>query len=203
MRIGIDLDNTLIDYARLFVKTAQSWGLVQPRFRGGKREVRDEIRRQPQGELSWQKLQGYVYGRGIEDAVLFPGAGSFLERCRREGKIVFIVSHKTSMGHYDPAAVNLHKAALEWMERQGFFSAQGFGLERERVFFEPTLEAKLARIATLHCSAFIDDLEEVLGASTFPANVRRILFGSAHAFPLGTACPSWPRVEAAIFENHE
>jgi hypothetical protein len=203
MGIGIDFDNTLINYDGPFVETARAWGLLQPKFSGTKRDVRDAIRRQPQGELAWQRLQGYVYGRGIADAVLFPGAGDFLERCRRDAKIVFIISHKTSLGHFDPAGVNLHQAALDWMQHKGFFSAHGFGLNRERVFFEPSREAKLARIAALNCSVFIDDLEEVLSAPSFPANVRRILFGSAQAFPLGTACPTWPRVETAIFDSHE
>ncbi|NDC62910.1 MAG: aminoglycoside phosphotransferase family protein, partial [Planctomycetia bacterium] len=43
-------------------------------------------------------------------------------------------------------------------------------------FFEETKEAKLARIAAIGCTQFVDDLPELLVHPQFPAGVRRVLF---------------------------
>src|SRR5271170_5679937 len=109
VRIGIDFDNTLIDYDRVFVAAAWQRGLIGPEVAGTKRAVRDAIRRLPDGELTWQRLQGHVYGAGIGGAVPFAGAADFLRRCAAKGAAVFIVSHKTRYGHEDPARVDLRE----------------------------------------------------------------------------------------------
>jgi hypothetical protein len=77
MRIGIDFDNTLIDYDRVFLEAARELGLVPRDFAGPKKVVRDAIRLLPNGEPTWQRLQGYVYGAGIGGAVPFSGACDF------------------------------------------------------------------------------------------------------------------------------
>src|SRR5579872_4764160 len=94
-RIGLDLDNTLISYEKVFRAYARARGLVGPDFCGGKDEVRDVLRARPGGELSWQTLQGAVYGRGVAEAELFPGADEFLLRARQQACEIVIVSHKT------------------------------------------------------------------------------------------------------------
>jgi len=136
MRIGIDFDNTLIGYDDVFLAAARARDLLSARFTGNKQAVRDAIRLLPDGELAWQRLQGYVYGKGIGGAVMFEGVDGFLRQCRAAGHGVFIVSHKTEHGHYDPSRVNLREAALGWMEAQGFFAPDIYAIQRENVFFE-------------------------------------------------------------------
>ena len=68
-----------------------------------------------------------------------------------------------------PSRVNLRQAALGWMTAQGFFGTSGFAVPAENVFFESTRAEKLARIAALGCTHFIDDLEEVLDRSGLSA----------------------------------
>ncbi len=202
MLIGIDFDNTIITYDAVFRVVARRRGLIGEDFRGeGKQAIRDHIRRLPDGEIAWQKLQGEVYGKGIAEAAMFPGVAAFLARCRAAGLPVAIVSHKTEYGHYDPHRVNLRQAALDWMTRQGFFS--DLAVPRERVFFESTRADKLGRIASLSCTHFIDDLEEVLTDPGFPPGVERILFsngaGQAGRIAGYAACPTWAAVEEWIF----
>jgi hypothetical protein len=200
MRIGIDFDNTLIDYDRVFGDAARERGLVTAQFHGSKREVRDAIRLLPDGELAWQRLQGHVYGAGIGGAALFEGAGDFLRRAGALGCELFVVSHKTRYGHLDPTRVDLRQAALDWMSGQGFFSATGFGLDPARVFFEETRAAKLARIAALGCTHFIDDLEEVFADPDFPRGVRGILFAASSADGgARLVCPHWRDIATAVF----
>jgi hypothetical protein len=175
-RIGIDFDNTLIDYDEVFRTLAHARGLVGPGFRGGKDAVREAVRRLPAGETQWQRLQGEVYGRGISGAVMFEGADTFLRRARAEGHEILIVSHKTEYGHFDPARVNLREAALAWLGQKGFFQDDDFGMAAADVHFAATRAEKLEQIARLGCTHFIDDLPEVLDDPAFPAGVVKILF---------------------------
>ena len=197
MRIGIDFDNTLIDYDRVFLDAARERGLVPRDFAGTKRAVRDAIRLLPDGEPIWQRLQGYVYGAGIGDAVPFPGAREFLARCVRDGVAMFIVSHKTRFGHFDPARVDLREAARGWMSAQGFLDA----VPADHLYFEDDREHKIARIAALGCTHFIDDLEEVFADPSFPAGVRRILLAESGAASCDALCGDWQDVTAAIFSD--
>lgn len=199
--IGIDFDNTLICYDEAFLAAAKKRGLVSHNFLANKRALRDAIRQTPDGELHWQKLQGYVYGQGLDSAALFEGAGNFLVRCREEGYEISIVSHKTQYGHYDPEHVDLRKAALGWMEDQRFFSSTGFGIARDHVYLEASRPDKLVRIGAIRCTHFIDDLEEVLSDPGFPMDVDKILFCESREAPSGafTVCRSWQEIEQAIF----
>jgi hypothetical protein len=202
MRIGIDFDNTLIRYDDVFRQVAQQRGLVAPDFPGSKQKIRDAIRCQHDGELKWQALQGYVYGKGIGGATLFPGVADFLRRARALDDTVMIVSHKTEHGHFDPDKVNLREAAMGWMEGQGFFTDRGFSMSPSHVHFASSRPEKLARIAELKCDIFVDDLAEVLVDANFPGFVRRILFSERAEVPSGApyqVCRDWRAVGEIIF----
>jgi hypothetical protein len=146
-RIGIDFDNTIVDYDAVFFAAAKERSLVDESLNGGKEAVRDALRLLPNGENAWQSLQAYVYGRRIRDAAMFEGLDSFLRLCRMQAHQVCVVSHKTEYGHFDEARVNLRQAALAWMSARGFFDADGFGLNLDDVFFEGSRAEKIERIA--------------------------------------------------------
>lgn len=201
MRIGIDFDNTLVDYDHVFLAAAKQRGLIDPAFDGSKRAVRDGIRLLPDGELAWQRLQGYVYGAGIGGAMMFDGADAFLRECHAKGLDVFVISHKTQFGHHDPLHIDLRQAALDWMAGRGFFCGNGFGIPVERVFFESTRSAKLKRIRAVGCTHFIDDLEEVFSDPGFPARVLPILFAASSALRVGAVCPTWQRIAEVLFDG--
>jgi hypothetical protein len=178
VRIGIDLDNTLICFDEAFQRVGREEGLLAPAFHGDKAAVKRQLlAERPDGGL-WETLQGLVYGRRIDAARLFDGVPQFLELSRAGGHSVSIVSHKTVLAHRDPLRTDLRAAALRWMEDKGFFDAAGLGLQREQVYFEDTREAKISRIAALGLEVFVDDLAEVLGDKRMPAACRKILFGS-------------------------
>jgi hypothetical protein len=198
MRIGIDFDNTLINYDAVFHAGAVSLGLINPDTAPRKQAVRDAIRLVPDGEVAWQKLQGQVYGARIAEAVPVDGVDAFLRHCRAHGCEVVIVSHKTEFGHHDPARINLRDAAMRWMTAHNFFSADGYAIAQ--VHFEGTRAAKLARIGTLGCDWFIDDLAEVFSDPAFPPGVQRILFAPPQPAPAGCiVCATWREIEEHIF----
>ena len=201
MRIGLDFDNTIIAYDEVFLSAARARGLVADDFRGTKQAIRDRIRLLPDGELSWQRLQGHVYGKGIEGATMFEGVESFLRRAGTEGCSVLIVSHKTEYGHYDPDRINLREAARDWLIARGLLDGE-YGIPASNVFFEATRAEKLTRIAALGCTHFVDDLEEVLLDPAFPSDVKRILLHDGEQ-PRSTvpykACASWRDIEEQVF----
>lgn len=176
MRIGVDFDNTIAGYDRVFTTLALEAGLLDEAPAGGKRGVRDALRRRPGGDEAWQKLQAEAYGARMAEAELIPGVADFFTACRARRVPVHIVSHKTRYARYDVGGVDLRHAALDWMEGHGFFAADGFGLRPGQVFFEPSRGTKLSRIAALGVSHFVDDLEEVFNEAAFPADVEAILY---------------------------
>jgi hypothetical protein len=200
LRIGIDFDNTIIAYDDVFCTVAKAAGLIDPAFSGSKQAVRDAIRLLPDGELAWQRLQGQVYGKGIAGAKMVAGVEAFLRHCRAEGCAVAVVSHKTEYGHFDPDRVNLRTAALDWMAGRGLLDGDR-GIARANVYFESTRAEKVARIAELSLTHFIDDLPEVLTDSNFPPRVKRILL-AAQAPPEAAPyvrCSTWHDVERQVF----
>ena len=85
MRIGLDLDNTIIRYEDVFAEESKKLGLVSEDWSGTKKELREYLRSLPNGERKWQEIQGRVYGPCMQKADLFPGVASFLIRCRVKG----------------------------------------------------------------------------------------------------------------------
>lgn len=195
--IGIDLDNTIVGYDRLFGEIAKSEGLVPADFSGSKKQLRDRLRQRPGGEERWTALQAVAYGQRIAEADLIEGVGAFLTRCRDKKIDVCIVSHKTRFAAADPDGVDLRQAALAWLERQGFFSPDGYGLARSRVYFEDTRADKCRRIAGVGCTHFIDDLEEVFLDPHYPETVEGYLFltaGEAEPSPRYRVHSSWASI---------
>ena len=79
-------------------------------------------------------MQGYVYGARMAEAEPYPGALEFFQNCRRAGIPARIISHKTRHPFLGERH-DLHQAALQWLEQQGFFDPEKIGLDRGRGYF--------------------------------------------------------------------
>lgn len=189
MLIGLDFDNTIVCYDRLFHRLAAERGLVPVGLPATKQAVRDHLRAAGRND-DWTELQGVAYGPRITDAEPFPGVTDFLRRCRDAGVSVAVVSHKTRRP-YRGEPHDLHAAAHSFLESHGLYNTSDTGLSPDHVFLEPTLADKLARVGALGCGAFVDDLPEVLAEPAFPAAVRKVLFDPAGTHP---DHPSYARV---------
>jgi hypothetical protein len=174
MRLGIDFDNTIVCYDALFHRLASERGLVPSNLAASKSAVRDYLRHAG-NEEAWTEMQGMVYGPYLRDAHPFPGVLNFFRACRAAGIPVCIISHKTRHP-FRGEPHDLHAAAIDWLEMQGFFDPAQVDLPRDQVFFELTKTAKLDRIRQSGCTHFIDDLPEFLGETAFPPQVLRLLF---------------------------
>lgn len=172
--IGLDLDNTLACYDGLFYRLAVEHCDLPPETAPTKSAVRDYLRSVDQ-EDRWTALQGRVYGSQMSEAPPFPGVREFLLAARVAGKSLVIVSHRTRRPYAGPAA-DLHESARSWI-RSRLVDEQGRPLlDDHDVYLEERREDKLARIGTLGCEWFVDDLPELLADPAFPREVRRILF---------------------------
>lgn len=190
--IGLDFDNTLVDYAEAFRAEAAKFEL------GGastKTEIRDRLRLRHGGEIVWQKLQARVYGPGIKHARLMNGARAFLDECIRREVPLAIVSHKSRYAAQDPGGVDLRQAAREWLAHQDL------GIAHDNVFFEETREAKLGRIRSLECRYFVDDLTEVLLDPRFPPSTQRLWLTASLETPPPPidAAGDWSRIAHFVF----
>lgn len=167
MRVGLDLDGTIVIYDAIFHRLASEELGMPDTVPEAKEAVRDWVRTRPDGERRWIELQGLAYGPSMAEAPVAEGLSDFVTACERNGVELAVISHRTRRSVADPA-VDLHAAAAAWLERKG--------LRFAHVFLEPTRAAKLARIRDEHCAMFVDDLEEVLAEPAFPPQTERWLY---------------------------
>lgn len=199
MRIGIDFDNTIVNYDGIFHKVACEQGLIPPELPANKIAVRDHLRKMDKEPL-WTEMQGTVYGSRMDEAQAYPGVLQFLSKAKAAGHTLAIVSHKTKHNYLGPR-YDLHLAARTWVERY-LCEAEEPYIPEAQVFFELTKEEKLARIQQFSCDIFIDDLPEILLAPGFPPETKRLLFDpqSHHA---SAETPEWEAFSSwAALEKH-
>jgi len=200
MIIGVDFDNTIVCYDEVFHRVASEKGLIPDGLPARKNAVRDYLRDQGQ-EREWTELQGSVYGARMAEAQPFPGVRDFFVRGREQGIPLYIISHKTPKAVVGPA-YDLHQAARDWLDSQGFFDRTGLGLPPEHVYFGVTRQEKVGLIRQTGCTHFVDDLEETFLEESFPANVSKILFGRSEALqqlPDARPARDWRRVTEYVF----
>jgi hypothetical protein len=174
--IGIDFDNTIANYDNVFKFIALENKLIPQEWLGNKKQLRDLIRTQENGEHEWQKIQGKVYGKYMYQAELFHGLSEFFFLCKFKNIKIYIISHKTEFGHFDEEKISLRGEAFKWMEKKQFFYPDYYGIFKENIFFLSTREEKINKIYELQCDIFIDDLLEVFFENSFPKNIKKILF---------------------------
>ncbi|WP_374649793.1 hypothetical protein [Dongia sp.] len=193
MIVGLDFDNTIACYDHVFHRAAREQDLIPETTPSGKTAVRDYLRAAGR-EDDWTRLQGYVYGRRMDLAGIYPGVLDVIRQCLAAGIPIKIISHRTRHPYLGPA-YDLHAAARTFLEERGLFDVTRGGLNPEDVFFEAELTAKLHRIGEQACTHYLDDLPEVLGHAAFPAGVERFLFdpaGNHRAVTAYRQVSSWP-----------
>lgn len=200
LRIGIDFDNTIACYDQAFLEVAALLGIQSVENCSTKFEVKREIQSRTDGDIGWQRLQGQVYGKHMLRATAFPGIHEFIYLANIRGHEVFVVSHKSEFGHFDPERVPLRGQALRWLENNKFINDSEYYLKKENVFFESTRQDKIHRIRNLVCTHFIDDLIEFFEEPEFPSNMNKVLFSpsGSHHVTGNTTAGSWRDVTAQI-----
>jgi hypothetical protein len=196
VRIGIDFDNTIVDYEGVFHAAAVERRLIGQDFPHHKNTIRDFLNRSGR-EDEFTLLQGYVYGARMDLARPYGGVLKFVADARRAGHELYIVSHKTGRPILGPN-YDLHGSARAFLREHGL--AADHAIPEICIYFEETKEEKVARVAALDLDVFIDDLPEILVMPGLPARCRRILFApdGAYAAKGFDVCRSWGDVAAVL-----
>lgn len=198
MKIGVDFDNTIVSYDKVFHKVALEQSLIKSDLNVSKIAVRNYLRKQGQNNI-WTELQGYVYGERMLDADIFSGFINFLTFARKNSIEVSIISHKT-IYPYLGNKFNLHDSARHFITK--FLTVQNRNLvNNKNIFFELTQENKVMRINQELCDFFIDDLPEIFALHNFPKKTKKILFDpdkNHKNFDNGQICSSWRNIQEVI-----
>jgi hypothetical protein len=198
--IGLDFDNTIVCYDEVFYKEAIKRDLISPDGVASKEKIKETLCLEGK-EDQWTELQGYVYGKCMNGARLFPGFSDFLLCARKNRAQCFIISHKTKVPYKGPA-FDLHRSALDWLQVNGFFSTYGFS--PGEIHFLESKQLKLQCIAAMKCTWFIDDLPEFLSEKDFPPQTTPILFSPEGAPRKGLSIAlhsfrTWNEIKAYVF----
>lgn len=178
-RIGLDLDNTAIDYSPAYRIIAKKMGL--PAGLIDRNSIRPMLRNSTDDGKEWQRFQSLLYTDGLAFAQPAAGLLDFLKLCAILNIHVCIVSHKTSHTPGEFGARDLRAPAVDWLREYGI--APGF-VRVEDVHFCSTREEKVQRISAIDCQIFVDDLIEVLDHPDFPTGISRFHYSlNASAVP--------------------
>ncbi len=178
LRIGIDFDNTIVNYDGLFSKVAKKLKLNLDSYPVKKESIKKEIFKKKNGLKIWQRLQGKVYGEFIANAKIFNGLKKFIIHSNLKNYKIFIISHKTHFGHYDEKKISLRKSALDFLNSKKIVNSNITGIKKKNIFFFSTRRKKIIHIKKLKLNFFIDDLSEVLCDKNFPTKTNKILFSN-------------------------
>ena len=178
MLVGLDLDNTIIDYSQLFQKLLieQAWCKEQP---DSKQELKNVVVALENGQQKWEFLQWQAYGPRCSEARLSSGFLNFLEQGHQKKFQFCVLSHKTVFASQDHRHIHpLRESAIQALDKWGVFSVPGSPLTQNDVHFADHREEKLSLIHKMGCDIFVDDLFEVLEHPQFPKTTKPIWFSS-------------------------
>ena len=171
MLIGIDLDNTIINYKKSFLEILKSKNINSKNL--NKKEVKKIIEKKSKRE--WTIIQGEIYGKKIFKAEIFKNFNKFLDFAISKNFEIVIISHKTKYPIIGPK-INLHDQAIKFLKKR--IKKKNYFVHKKNLFFFEKIEKKIEKINKLDCDYFIDDLRKVLFDKKFPHFTERILFNN-------------------------
>jgi len=176
-RIGLDLDNTIIDYTPAYRIIAEKIGL--PQGITDRNSIRRTLRKSEYDDMEWQHFQSLLYTDGLAFAQPAAGLPDFLGLCKTLNIHVTIVSHKTSHTPVQFGDRDLRAPAIEWLVENGISPTF---VRDEAIYFCNTREDKIRAIAGIDCQVFVDDLMEVLDHPDLSTDISRFHYSLEASF---------------------
>jgi len=160
MKIGVDLDNTIINYDASIGLAVKSFGIEMGAFPATKRETKQMLV-YLQGPNAWTEFQGYLYGQYLYSGNIraFDGCLSCLKNLVELGFEIEVVSHKTIHPVLGPK-YQLRDIAKAWLTAHGFFNCDRGPVKN--INFCSSQHSKIKYINKSSFDFFIDDLAEVI-----------------------------------------
>jgi hypothetical protein len=196
--IGLDLDNTIINYNNAFYSLAIEKSLISKNFPKNKIKIREFLNDNKKDKL-FTKLQAEAYGKKISRAHIYEGFREFISSLDKTKTAVFIVSHKTKYPVIGEK-VNLHEKAIQFLKKEQIID--DIIIKEKNIFFEDTIENKINRINKLNLDLFIDDLPRVLKNKDFSKSTKKILidYEGLHNEYSGFIVNKWSEIFAQYFK---
>jgi len=201
MKIGIDLDNTIICYDDVFAYVAAQEGYDCNSLKT-KKELKSWFHNNDMHD-AFTEIQGLVYGKYINEAIFFDEVKVCFETWRADNHSLYIVSHKTKYPVIGEK-VDLRKSATEYLYKNGILDLEI--VPTSNLFFEDTAASKVARISKLRLDLFIDDLPSILKDEAFPEMTRKILFDplrKSYESCYDLIAANWTDIEKFVQKNSE
>ena len=169
MKIGIDLDNTIVIYDDLIRAQADLYNV--PQNLKSKKDIADYLRTNNL-EYKWTEIQGLIYGPLMNKAKIAPNIYNIIIKLINYNVEIVIISHRTKYSQHD-GSYDLHESASSWLNENIFFKLKGVQI---KVLFGETIEDKINIIREQKVDYFIDDLKKILIHKNFPSLTKKILF---------------------------
>ena len=177
--IGIDFDNTIVNYDNLIVDVAKILYSPLPKNFSNKNDIKQYIIKE-YSEKKWTDLQGLIYGPLINGAKINLNFKKFVSIYNKSHNI-FIISHKTRKS-FCSYKFNLRESAINFLDFHDFLNIKSpHSILSENIYFESTIEKKIKRIEKLKCDYFIDDMSIILD-NIKNKNITKIKFDKQNIF---------------------
>ena len=136
--IGVDFDNTIINYLNVFKKI-----LKQKKIRFGKNLNKEIFKKKITNKFDedyYTRVQSEVYGKNILFASKFVNVKKNLKNLRKKN-ILYLISHKSKYPILGKK-INLRKKALEWMKQNDLYgNKKVFNIKN--IFLKKSLRIRL------------------------------------------------------------
>ncbi len=190
LKIGIDLDNTIINYQNSFKKFLKDKNIYFKLI--NKRKIKF-ISNNNSKIKNWTEAQEEIYGKYIVFAKPYKYFKSFEKFALKKKIKLFIISHKTRFSQFSKK-YNLHTQSNKWLKNN-------ISKEIYKIYYVKTVNQKIEKIAYLKLDYFIDDLIEIFNNKNFPKRVKKIHFAKTKKYNLNTLC-NWNKIKKYI-NQHE
>ena len=189
LKIGIDLDNTIINYQNSFNKFLKEKNIY---FKLINKKKIKYISNNSSKIKNWTQAQEEIYGKYIVFAKPYKYFKNF-EKFAVKNKIkLFIVSHKTKFSQFSKK-YNLHSQSNKWLKKN-------ISKEMYKIYYVKTVDQKIKKIKYLNPDYFIDDLIEIFNHKNFPEKIKKIHFSK---IKVGNFCTfsNWDKIKKYINQN--
>ena len=188
-KIGIDLDNTIINYENSFKRYLKANKI---KFNKTDKFKVKELIKKNKKIVSWTKTQEEIYGKYIIYAKKFKFYNLFENFALRNKFKLYIISHKTHYSEYSQK-YDLHKVSNLWLKKN-------LKVKNYNIFFLNSIKAKLNKIKDINPNFYIDDLDKILKSKKLPKKIKKIYF-SNKKLPGIANFDNWKEIREYIKKN--